>query len=107
MDLGAPVRITREMYHDLSSADLFEMFNPHRYGENAVAMVHGAKDNVIDPKAAKAFAEQFHIPVTILENEGHSLSGTPDTPERVADLAISFYEKDIFTEGEDKTENER
>ena len=107
MDLGAPVRITREMYHDLSSADLFEMFNPHRYGENAVAMVHGAKDNVIDPNTAMAFAEQFHIPVTILENEGHSLNGTPDTPERVADLAISFYEKDIFTEGEDKTENER
>ena len=103
MDLGAPVRITREMYQDLSSTDLFEIFNPHRYGENAVAMVHGAKDNVIDPNTAKAFAEQFNIPVTILENEGHSLSGTPDTPERVADLAISFYEKEVFAEGEDKT----
>jgi hypothetical protein len=31
------------------------------------------------------------------------LSGTPDTPERVADLAISFYEKEAFAEGEDKT----
>ena len=61
MDLGAPVRITREMYHDLSSADLFEMFNPHRYGENAVAMVHGAKDNVIDPNTAKAFAVKVKL----------------------------------------------
>ncbi len=93
VDLGAPVRITREMYHDLEIHDLFELFDLTRFGQNEVAMVHGAEDAVIDPDAAKAFAEKFHIAVTILEHEGHSLNGTPDTPELVADLAIAFYNR--------------
>lgn len=91
VDLGAPVRITREMYHDLEANDLFEIFAPSRFGDNEVAMVHGAEDTVIDPNAARAFAKKFNIPITILEHEGHSLGNSPDTPELVADLAISFY----------------
>ena len=91
VDLGAPVHITREMYHDPETNDLFVVFDLTRFGNNEAAMVHGAEDTVIDPNAAKAFAKKFHIPVTILEQEGHSLGGTPETPETVADLAISFY----------------
>lgn len=91
VDLGAPVRITKAMYHDLETNDLFEIFNLSRFGDNKVAMVHGAEDTVIDPNAAKAFARKFHIPLTVLEYEGHSLGGTPKTPETVAELAISFY----------------
>ena len=90
-DLGAPVRITREMYHDLERNDLFEVFAPSKFGDNKVAMVHGAEDKVIDPNAAKAFAGKFQIPLTVLEHEGHSLGGTPETPESVADLALKFY----------------
>ena len=91
VDLGAPVRITKEMYHDLETNDLFEVFAPTRYGNNKVAMVHGAEDKVIDPNAAMAFAEKYHIPITVLQHEGHSLGGTRETPEKVADLAIAFY----------------
>lgn len=91
VDLGAPVRITREMYHDLEVNDLFEIFNLSRFGDNEVEMVHGAEDTVIDPNAARAFARKFDIPLTVLEHEGHSLGRTPKTPETVADLAISFY----------------
>ena len=91
VDLGAPVRITKEMYHDLERNDLFERFAPARFGDNKVAMVHGAEDKVIDPNAAKAFAGKFRIPITVLEHEGHSLGGTPETPEIVADLALKFY----------------
>ena len=81
------------MYHDLEENDLFEIYNPSRFGDNKVAMVHGAEDAVIDPDAAKTFAEKFYIAIMILEHEGHSLNGTPDTPEMVADLAIAFYNK--------------
>ncbi len=91
IDLGKPVRIVREMYHDLETTDLFELFAPEHYGKNRVMMVHGSDDAVIDPKAAREFADRFHIPMMIFDGEGHSLSDHPDTPDLVADLAISFY----------------
>ena len=93
VDFGNPVRITREMYHDLEISDLFQIFDPEAFGGIRVRMAHGAEDRVIDPKAAMKFAESFNIPITVFENEGHSLAGYPDTPDRVADLALSFYEE--------------
>ena len=63
-------------------------------------MAHGAEDAVIDPKAAKRFAEIFDIPLVVFENEGHSLGGIPETPERVADLAISFFNEEAENSGE-------
>ncbi len=90
-DLYAPVRITQEMYHDFETNDLFTIFDPEKYGSTRVAMVHGTLDEVIDPQAAAAFAERFSLPITFFEGEGHSLSGCPDTPDRVGDLALAFY----------------
>ena len=90
VETSKPVRITRGMYHDLETTDLFAEFSPNRYGENKVMMAHGADDDVIDPKAAKAFADQFGIPIRFYENEGHSLTVAA---EQVADLAIAFYEE--------------
>ena len=94
-DLGAPVRITKAMYHDLETNDLFEIFDPERFGNNKVVMVHGAEDTVIKPDAAKAFAEKYHIPITVFDHEGHSLNGTPETPEKIADLAIAFFDEGL------------
>ena len=91
VETSQPVRITRGMVHDLEKTDLFEIFDAGRFGENEVMMAHGAADSVISPEAAVSFAEKFRIPIRLFENEGHSLSGTPETPERVADLAIAFY----------------
>ena len=91
VETARPVRITREMYHDLETTDLFQIFDANRYGRNSVMMAHGADDRTIDPEAAKSFADQFHIPIHIFADEGHSLSDHPSTPDRVADLAIAFY----------------
>lgn len=96
--LGNTVRITKEMYHDLETTDLFQSFRPN---ETKVMMAHGAEDTVIDPKAAIAFAERFDIPIVVFENEGHSLGASPETPERVADLAISFYEEETEDRGKE------
>jgi len=92
VETGKPVRITREMYRDLETTDLFQIFNPNLYGRNQVMMAHGANDRTIDPNAARKFADQFRIPIHIFENEGHSLSDHPGTPDHVADLAIAFFE---------------
>ena len=94
--LGNRVRITREMYRDLETTDLFRLFSPKG---TKVMMAHGAEDAVIDPKAAKAFAESFKLPIVIFENEGHSLGGCQETPERVADLAISFFNEEAENSG--------
>ena len=95
VETGKPVRITREMLRDLEENDLFVRFDPSAHGENRVMMVHGAEDSVIDPEAARAFAERFRIPIRFFENEGHSLGGHPETPDRVADLALAFFTCDL------------
>ena len=94
IETSKPVRITREMYRDFETNDLFQIFDLSAFGGTAVRMAHGAEDAVIDPRAAEKFAAQFHIPITFFEDEGHSLSGHPDTADWVADLAIAFYDAD-------------
>lgn len=91
VETAKPVRVTREMVRDLAETDLFRVFDAGRFGGTAVMMAHGAEDAVIDPDAARSFAEKFHIPIYFFADEGHSLSDHPETPDRVADLALAFY----------------
>ena len=87
--LGRPVRITKEMLHDLEETDLFSLYHPQ---DTQVMMAHGEEDAVIDPAAAKAFSEKFGVPLVMFPGEGHSLGTDPVTPDRVADLAIRFFD---------------
>lgn len=89
--LGRPVKVTRGFIDDLGENDLPSLFTPDRYGPHRIAMAHGAEDDVIDPAAAAAFAERFGIHETVFPGEGHSLSNDPETPDRVADLAIELF----------------
>ena len=88
--LGRPVRITKEMFHDLEETDLFRLFHPR---DTQVMMAHGEEDAVIDPAAARAFSEKFGVPLVMFPEEGHSLGSNPATPDRVADLAIRFFDE--------------
>ena len=91
MEEHRPVRITEEMYNDLLENDLFEVFDADRFGKHQVFMAHGTEDQVIDPGAAGKFAEQFGIPIHWFSGEGHSIAADPANPDRVMDLAVSFY----------------
>lgn len=91
IDLGNPVRVTAAMLDDLAETDLFALFNPENGGPHRIAMAHGREDAVIDPAEAERFSQQFGIPLTFFDSEGHSLSDHPSTPEKVADLAIALY----------------
>lgn len=86
-----PVRLTFGMYKDLEGTDLFRCFDPEHFGAHSFLMVHGTEDTVIDPAKAKRFAEQYKIPIRFFEDEGHSLSDHPGTPEVVMDLAYRFF----------------
>lgn len=88
--LGRPVRITKEMLHDLEETDLFRLFHPR---DTQVMMAHGEEDAVINPAAARAFSEKFGVPIVMFPKEGHSLGNSPATPDRVADLAIRFFDE--------------
>ena len=91
MDQHRPVRVTQAMYEDLLQNDLFELFDTGRFGTHQIGMAHGMEDDVIDPDAARRFAEKFGIPVTWFPGEGHSLSKDASTPDKVVDLAIALY----------------
>lgn len=91
LDLGSPVKVTAAMLQDLAENNLFEKFDPDRYGRHRIAMAHGEEDNVIDPKAARRFAQEFHIPITFYKGEGHSLSILPGTAEAVVRQASQWF----------------
>lgn len=93
LDMGSPICVTKAMMADLAENDLFELFDPERFGAHQVMMVHGAEDDVIDPKEAARFAEKFKIPICFFAGEGHSISNDEISPERVADLAIEWFLK--------------
>ena len=85
------IKVTKAMMQDLAENDLFVKFDNDAFGPHRIAMAHGEQDTVIDPKAARAFAQKFSIPITFFEGEGHSLSIKPETPDKVADLAIELF----------------
>lgn len=89
--LGRPVKITQTFIDDLGENNLFDKFDPGRFGPHKIAMAHGAEDPVIDPDAAARFARQFGIEETVFDGEGHSLCNDPGTPDKVVDLAIELF----------------
>lgn len=91
MELGNPVKVSKGMLEDLRANDLPTVFAAADHRDMAFEMVHGEEDAVIPASKAKAFADRFDIPITVMAGQGHSIWETPDAPEKVADLAIDFY----------------
>ena len=87
------VKVTKGMMRDLADNDLFEKFAPMGDGPHRIEMAHGGQDQTIDPQAALSFARKFSIPIHVFEEEGHSLSLDPGTPDKVADLAIKLFKE--------------
>ncbi|MCH4071837.1 alpha/beta fold hydrolase [Pseudoramibacter sp.] len=92
MELGNPVKVSRGMLEDFKANDLPAVFAAADHSGMQFAMVHGEKDAVIPVEKARAFADRFHIPITVMKGQGHSIWETPEAPEKVADLAIDFYQ---------------
>lgn len=87
----APVRITKQFFEELKAGDLFEAADNISFDELDVQMVHGEKDEVIDPEAAKRFADENDIPLAIFQGEDHTLSTYPGTPGVVSHMAVNFF----------------
>lgn len=94
MDAGpAPVRITQQFFDELKENDLFKAAAEIPFDDLDIQMVHGEKDMVIAPEAAKRFAEENGIPLVMFDGEDHTLSTHPVTPARVSELAIKCFKK--------------
>lgn len=95
--LGLPgepnVKVPKGMFEDMQKPenDLMGGFGNWNHGGTQVAMVHGAKDQIIPVQCAQQFAEKYNIPLTVFEGQGHSLGDDPTCPDKVADAAIAFY----------------
>ena len=89
----SPVRIPFGFLKGLAENDLAGKYRGRIYDDVRYEMVHGEKDSTIELCYAQAFAEQFRIPLTVIPDEEHTLSDKPETPDQVADLAISFYNR--------------
>ena len=87
-DAHQPVKITQGFYDDLAGNNLFEVFDPGRFGDNKISMAHGLEDVVIDPQKARTFSEKYGITIHFFEHQGHSLESVAD---KVVDLAIKFF----------------
>jgi pimeloyl-ACP methyl ester carboxylesterase len=66
-----PLHITQGFLDDLKQNDLF---NIYQNGDVEVRMIHGDQDETISVLAAKRFATQFDIPITIVPGGDHRLS---------------------------------
>ncbi len=93
----APVKVTKELIEGLAANDLFEVI-PAAIDDGVfdgveIEMIHGEKDTTIDPAKAIRFSAICDIPLTMMEGEDHTLSTDPDSPARVAEAAVEFYQE--------------
>lgn len=82
-----PLTITAEFVNDMLSHDLFELYRP---GKTKVEMIHGEKDETIDPEKAKLFAEKFSVPIIMAPKGGHRLMEDAQ-PQMVFDSALKMF----------------
>ena len=94
--------ITRE---DMQENDLFEICRDaaareagrHGSGKDGtiggtkIHMIHARGDEVVDFAQAERFAGEHGIPLTIFEDEHHTLSDHLETPDKIAQIALRFF----------------
>lgn len=93
LGLGETIKIPKGFLKDLRDNDLFEIFDNKKYGLTEVELVHGEKDPVVAIENAERFKNKFGFTMNVIKGEGHSICDNLKSPDKVADLAISFYNR--------------
>ena len=86
-DYVREMRVTPDFLRDLSEYDVFRRYRP---GAAELHMVHGAKDSVAPPEAARRFAETFGAELRMLPNGEHNLMGEGELEQVLAFAAEVF-----------------
>lgn len=97
LNLSGTVRIPAGFIDDMRENDLFAICGqdqtPGSIGGTKIAMAHARGDEVVDFAQAERFAKLHGIPLTVFEDEHHTLSDHKETPEKIAGLALAFFKE--------------
>ena len=93
LGLGDTVKIPGIYVKELRENNLFEKFDKEKFGHTDLEFVHGSQDPVVNIEAARSFAEKFGFKFNVIDGEGHSICDKPDSPDKVANLAIEFFNR--------------
>ncbi len=93
LGLGETIKIPKGFLKELRDNNLFEIFDNKKYGLTEIELVHGENDSVVDIKNTMEFKNRFGFTMNVIKGEGHSICDNLKSPDKVADLAIAFYNK--------------
>ena len=86
-DYVREMRVTPVFLRELADHDVFQTYRP---GETEVFMIHGGRDSVAAPEAAREFARRFGIRLMEIPEGEHDLMG-PGQLEQVLAAAKEFF----------------
>ena len=86
-DYVREMRVTPVFLQELTDHDVFRTYRP---GDTEVFMVHGGRDSIAAPEAAREFARRFGIRLMEIPEGEHDLMG-PGQLDRVLAAAKDFF----------------
>ena len=75
----------------IEPVDLYALFDKARPEGVEIAFAHGEKDSSVPVAAAIDFAERYGYPITVFPGEEHPICTYPESPAKVAALAIELF----------------
>lgn len=88
---GQTARFSKEFLEELRANSMVEIYDKAKPDNVEIAFVHGEKDPVVPMEQVKAFAERHGYPITVIPEEGHSISNAPESPGIVAANAYRLF----------------
>ncbi|MGI6206226.1 MAG: alpha/beta hydrolase [Anaerovoracaceae bacterium] len=89
---GDTAEFTKGFLEDLRQNDLAALFR-ESLPDADLAFVHGENDSVVPAGAVKSFAEEFGFPITVVPDEGHTISDHERSPYITAEKAYELFTK--------------
>ena len=88
---GQHARFSKEFLEELRANSMVEIYDKAKPQNVEIAFVHGEKDPVVPLAEVKAFAEKHGYPISVVPEEGHSISSSPESPGIVAAKAYELF----------------
>ena len=83
----------------IEPVDLYALFDKADISEVKLAFAHGEEDSSVPVEAAVKFAERYGYPITVFPGEEHPICTYPESPGKVAQLAIALFDQQGIVSG--------